>query len=480
MITIKEKIEEKKLLQILLLIIYFCITFILLIYHEPWRDEIQALSLVRSSSSIFELFSKTIYEGHPSLWFLILYQIKDSNNSIFLSQIIHLFITWFGVSILFFTSKIRLLYKSMIIFGYFFIYEYSVIFRNYSIGISLLFLTCYLLSKKNFIGASISTFLLVQSNIYALLIGFSLWCIISISEYKQNNKKLLISIPIVALGIILSILDIIPPNDSGFAVGFQNELNSYLILEKVFIPIPEINISFWGSNILSKYSLLSNFFFIIVLLGSFLSLKKSKVSLYFFIMSSALIILFTEFKFSGSLRHHGNIFVAFIVALWLKDFFVSEDKKGIKETKYEKSFITSILLIQIISGLIAIYYDYQYKFSNAQEIALFLEKENLQDYQIIGYPDYSTSTIAGLMNKEIYYPSSNRSGTYIIWDKKRNNYISSKKLVMRFIDMKKINKKTLLITNYLISDNNKNKLLLLKSFENSIVNDESFYIYDEK
>ena len=46
--------------------------------------------------------------------------------------------------------------------------------------------------------------------------------------------------------------------------------------------------------------------------------------------------------------------------------------------------------------------------------------------------------------------------------------------------MKKINKKTLLITNYLISDNNKNKLLLLKSFENSIVNDESFYIYDEK
>jgi hypothetical protein len=42
-------------------------------YHEPWADEAQAWLLCRDSSLLELLWERLRYEGHPSLWYLILY-----------------------------------------------------------------------------------------------------------------------------------------------------------------------------------------------------------------------------------------------------------------------------------------------------------------------------------------------------------------------------------------------------------------------
>ena len=42
--------------------------------HELWRDETQAWAVARDSGSLFQLLATGIrYEGHPPLWYCLLY-----------------------------------------------------------------------------------------------------------------------------------------------------------------------------------------------------------------------------------------------------------------------------------------------------------------------------------------------------------------------------------------------------------------------
>jgi hypothetical protein len=42
-------------------------------HHEFWRDEVRPLSLARAADSPLHLFELIQYDGHPIIWFLLLY-----------------------------------------------------------------------------------------------------------------------------------------------------------------------------------------------------------------------------------------------------------------------------------------------------------------------------------------------------------------------------------------------------------------------
>ncbi|MFN4150176.1 MAG: hypothetical protein ACK4IX_04470, partial [Candidatus Sericytochromatia bacterium] len=266
---------------------------------------------------------------------------------------------------------------------------------------------------------------------------------------------------------------------SGFAVGYQKNLQSLSAITNSFIPIQPFKMNFWSMNIISYYSDNNNFFSLLnilaifIFIGCLFSLKESKKAQLFFIFSFLLILGFTTFKFTGTLRHQGHLFITFILALWIRN--ISE-----KDSKFQKYFITTILVSQVIAGFIAYYFEFKYNFSQAKEVSLFLEKESLKEYDIIGHYHTSVSSISGFINKPIYYPSVKDYGTNVIWNNKSNNRVSSKSLLSLLENKKKINKNTLLITSYKIEDEKllkEHNISLLKEFAPSIVRDESFYLY---
>ena len=67
----KIKVREC-LLNLLIFTIYLTFTFIVMINHEAWSDEAQAWLLVRDLD-FFSLLKQLAIEGHPSLWYLILF-----------------------------------------------------------------------------------------------------------------------------------------------------------------------------------------------------------------------------------------------------------------------------------------------------------------------------------------------------------------------------------------------------------------------
>ena len=58
--------------KIYLFILWVLLALIVVFYHEIWRDEMRALSIVKDSHSIEELILHLKNEGHPILWYILL------------------------------------------------------------------------------------------------------------------------------------------------------------------------------------------------------------------------------------------------------------------------------------------------------------------------------------------------------------------------------------------------------------------------
>jgi hypothetical protein len=123
-------------------LVFLCLGLFGIARHEMWRDEIDAWMAARNSSSVLELLSNVRYNGHPLLWYLILYILSHFTNSLFCMQALHLIIAFFSVFIFLSYSPFSRLQKVLFSFGYFPFYEYAIKSRNYGIGIFLIFLLC--------------------------------------------------------------------------------------------------------------------------------------------------------------------------------------------------------------------------------------------------------------------------------------------------------------------------------------------------
>ena len=75
------KKHYNKLLNYFFFMIFIILNFILMLYHEPWRDEIHAWTMAEFLS-IKDLFIVSRFDGHPVLWHLILMPFTNSNLSI--------------------------------------------------------------------------------------------------------------------------------------------------------------------------------------------------------------------------------------------------------------------------------------------------------------------------------------------------------------------------------------------------------------
>src|SRR5436309_11855134 len=110
-------------------------------HHVLWRDEARALNIVMASDSIPELFQNLHNEGHPALWYLVLYAGFHLTRSTLVLKASSLVIAIAAVFVFLSRAPFALWHKVLFIFGSNPIYQYSVRCRNY--GLSMLFLLLY-------------------------------------------------------------------------------------------------------------------------------------------------------------------------------------------------------------------------------------------------------------------------------------------------------------------------------------------------
>jgi hypothetical protein len=476
--------------------------------HEMWRDEIQAWLLARDSASLFDLFRNLKYEVHPALWYLCLMPLTRIFTSPSAMQVFHLLVATTAIFLFVKYSPFNIVQKILFSFGYFPFYEYSIISRNYALGMLLIFIFCALFPKRytKFTLIGIVLFLLSQTSLIALILVIVISIFLFI-DYKLSQKwiakdqkikkqQLWIGFTIIVLGIVISILQLIPPTDSGFAVSghWMLDLN-YLektlsTVTQAFFPIPRQELYFWNTIAWRNnnfFPYIINFFTFFFILWFIFGLLKKPATLFLF-LGCTLGILLSCFiaKFVGSIRHQGFIFIAFIMSAWIADYskevnwFSTSDLLRKIWKKIFSYSLTIILIVHVISAIIAIKMDDQYIFSSGKLVAEYIKSKDMAAMLMVGHTDYATSTVVGYLAKDkIYYPNSERFGSYINWDNKRTSLTNQQVIDRTNILSKQYNADVLIILNSALSQNDivNYGLVTLKSFTGSIVKDEDYYLY---
>ena len=132
-----------------------------------------------------------------------------------------------------------------------------------------------------------------------------------------------------------------------------------------------------------------------------------------------------------------------------------------------------ILVIHFYQGVRVYAKDYLYPFSAAKETAQFIKDKGLEDMLIAGDPDCAVSSIAGYLDKKIYYPREGRFATYAQWDDKRQKWYDLNRLKEEPVLQKK---RSLLILN----ENLKappGYMVKVEEFTRAMVPDEKYYLY---
>ena len=147
--------------------LFILINIGLQLYHEPWRDEIEALSIFYSSQDFISFINNASREGHGLLYYILIYILGEIFEGFLILQIINFL---FYISTIFLLVKIKNITNLifiLILTSHFFIWEYFVVARSYSILVFLSLLTFYL-RNINFIFICLG--FLANTEIYGLIV----------------------------------------------------------------------------------------------------------------------------------------------------------------------------------------------------------------------------------------------------------------------------------------------------------------------
>ena len=165
------------------------------------------------------------------LWHLLLMPITRLTSSPAGIQILHLAIASTTIFIVARYAPFNPLQKILFAFGYFPLYEYGVISRNYAPGLLCIVVTCALLRQRHQrpLWLALVLVLMSHTSAHACIVAIGVLLALAL-DYRLNRRalaedgavdvrKLYAGFAVAAAGILLSVLQMIPPADVFPAAG---------------------------------------------------------------------------------------------------------------------------------------------------------------------------------------------------------------------------------------------------------------------
>jgi len=403
---------------------YVLLMAILVYHHEPWGDEADAWLIVRDRS-LDEIFTLMGPMGSPSLWYLIQYPFAKLGFAYSTQAFLHLTIALSAAFVFFFYSPFSLLLRSLFLFGYFMGYEYSIVARNYSLSVLLLFSIAALdpLRHKKHLLFGFLLALLANTNVHSIFISCAIFSYFAIEQVGFRRKPTL-GLLVAATGILLALIQVWPPENSqmpGFFSHFKIEMLPRAIIN-AFLPhlahlrwqvfwFSFLTLAFFSGGLIAKPRAL------FVVTGTTLALS------YLFV-----------FKYAGGVRHAGFILLVLLYSLWISRKIPNVEWGKIipawptlfqrkRMTRLGYYFLTVSFLVSSVQAIRFWNFDLRNNFSDAMQMAQFLISRKLDKRIIAANPPFPAEAILPhIENLQFWYPGYSAFKTHMTWD---NTYVQA-------------------------------------------------------
>lgn len=350
------KIKHKKALYWSIFGLYAVTNLILVLLHEPWRDEIHAW-LMAKELSVIDLFLESRFDGHPILWHLLLMPFAKLNFPIITLNLISYLILLISTWVFLFKTEIPLPIKIFAIFTIPFTYTYSAISRNYSCIILLLVLIGVFYPKRNehpilyslLIGLLIHTHSLAWGIVAGLTVTFHFYEILLF--FKKKNTA---NLKYVVFGLLFIVC------------------NTILVIFQLF-GTSNINYACYTSSYIIKLSIMVAFLLFLLLLYTIFVLKNNYKEWIVLATSLGFQIVIYLFVYSSILFQRHILFFAVILFYLI----LVSHTNSFDDLKY---FLLGVafLFITILAGLkpffTTLVKDVTLPYSSAKEMAYFINK----------------------------------------------------------------------------------------------------------
>ncbi len=409
--------------------------------HSLWRDEMQGWLVAWRSDSLISLWKNNAPSGHPVLWSTLIYLVKNLTGTPLSMKLLHWLLGSMSMVVFWKWNPLPNWQKVIFTFGYYPFWEYFLVSRHYVLAQLFIFIFCstYSFRRKSYLPAVICIGLLVNTHAFAWSLAFACGTVLLIdwilneeqrSAYFNNKfwfydlgiSTLILSLLIAFAGFSLfqvtDTLDVIPST-----LDFRHFLR---VIGRIFggyvLVIPDS--SRWFD--LSLCALFAFGF----LASTLAFLSRSRTAFIFFLSGLGSLFLFNYFIYMGvGSRHYGYYFLILIAAIWIS-LHPTENKETSIFRTVHKPFINPIsftfpylltfcLSIHMAAGIHRTMYDFFVPYSAGQATANYILEKGWQDTPIFGTRDVEITTVAGYLDKDIYYPEVQGWGSYAQWNNRK-------------------------------------------------------------
>ena len=414
-------------------------------FHEPWHDELQAWRIAIDSRNLVDLAQNLRYEGHPMLFYLLLRAVGMLSRSWTAAVAFHLVIACATAFIVLRFAPFSRLQRVLVIGGYFFLYEYTVLVRSYGLGALFALGACaaWCAPRRRTHVAVLLILLLANTRAVGLVLALAMTIAFVFDAFLYNHerwwarpavwaKPLSIGVAATAMAVIV-VLQILPPRDSRYrGSGVTNEAatlwfvsHSFALPAHAFAPFADVwsnGTPRWGTWLFEPSTrsteLASDLVALSLVLAAAAICVRHQSALLLWLAGVSGLLLFFMFFHAGSIRHHGYFVLAFIAAAWLAHARPPSRWPPIFHgwiTRFEslRPRVFSLLLAPMVlaSAQLGIA-DIRWEFTDAPAISRLLQLPKFANLPIVGLAYAESQTVAALLDRPVYLVGEQRLSTF--------------------------------------------------------------------
>lgn len=449
-LTTSEPFATKKWAMVSWIILLFWLALIVGVscFHEMWRDEVRAWSIAISPESVWGLPAALKNEGHPLVWYLILrlgYQILPSP---LILKVAAIGIAGIAVFLFYRRAPFASWLKLLFLFTFLPLYEYSVMARNYGISMLLFFLIAWVYpqrKEKVFLFA-VLLIILAHTNIHSAILAvfLTVYWLQEVFLQEMQNSKYYFAVPLIAAGLALAILTVLPDENSIVLPGPPLQLEKALaaLWENVQHPGTHYDVIFYGMPLWVRDLLL-----VFLVIG--LAVRPVAA----LVLAGGLVALGTFFSigYAGVLRHQGIVFIFIIILYWivLQDQTTGAERYRVLQPvcKGVVYFILpAVFLIHIAGSFQKIHRDLTQEMSSSKGFGTFIAANpSYHEAIIIGEPDMRLESLPYYVPNPIYLPREGRYQKFVRLTRQNKQELSLRELLETAQSLKRQQQKPILI-----------------------------------
>jgi hypothetical protein len=381
--------------------------------HELFRDEVRAVTIAANSHSLSELLANVRNEGHPALWYLLLYGLVRLTGSLAVLKPLSAVIAVAAVWVFLRRAPLKQWQKALFAFGALPAYEYSVMCRNYGISMLILFAIAAWWRERFTRPLRLAVLMAILANTNAhciLIVGALLVALFGelLFERPPETGAFLRrwALPMLAItggGVLASYL-VIRPDATSVIIAAHHGLREILFSFGHALLAP----TGCFERVVGRWTEL------VMRLGYFLLLlhfaRKPHLALSLYLAAIG-FTMFDDLIYPTYYRHNGMLYVFVLVIFWI-DRRTPGGREPLRVQafvrRYGEPCLGVLLASQILIGLPDIIGDLLGPRSMAAALGQYLQSHELANATVIGEPDPLIETLRYYAPNRIYLPRENR------------------------------------------------------------------------